>query len=83
MMQNSYDKNYATKSLKGILQHVEGITGVAMKNDIFQIECSRNMVTEISRTIIASGAGLYYLNQKEYGLDDIYYRYFEGGEGHE
>ena len=54
-----------------------------MKNDLFQIECSRDATSEIARMIVESGAGLNYLNKKEYGLDDIYYRYFEGGDYHE
>ncbi len=54
-----------------------------MKDDIFHIQCSRDTTSEIARAIVESGAGLSYLNKKEYGLDDIYYRYFEGGENHE
>jgi ABC-2 type transport system ATP-binding protein len=41
------------------------------------------MSPDIARAIIGSGADLNYLNKKEYGLNDIYYRYFEGGENHE
>ena len=56
---------------------------VRKENDLYQIECSVDLSAEIARTIIGSGAGLHYLNKKEYGLNDIYYRYFEGGEDHE
>jgi ABC-2 type transport system ATP-binding protein len=76
-------EKYTTEWLKGVLQNTRGIIDVKIKNDLFQIECSHDATTEISRTIVESGAGLYYLNKKEYGLDDIYYRYFEGDEGHE
>lgn len=68
-----------TAWLKNILQPVAGVSSVLRKDDIFQIECSGNLTTEIARRIIESGAGLHFLNRKEYGLDDIYYRYFEGG----
>jgi ABC-2 type transport system ATP-binding protein len=74
---------YTTELLLRLLKPVEGIISVSRKDDLFQIECSRDLTTDIARTIIESGAGLNYLNKKEYGLNDIYYRYFEGGEGHE
>jgi ABC-2 type transport system ATP-binding protein len=66
--------------LKGVLQTITGITEIKIYNDLFHIECSTDVSCEISRAIIQSGAGLFYLNKKEYGLDDIYHRYFEGGE---
>jgi ABC-2 type transport system ATP-binding protein len=71
------------KWLSGILNPIDGIQTISMKNELYQIECSRNCIAEIADAIVKSGAGLNYLNKKEYGLDDIYYRYFEGGEDHE
>lgn len=72
-----------TSWLKKILEPVSGVSSVIRKEEIFQIECSGNSVADIARQIIKSGAGLNFLNRKEYGLDDIYYRYFEGGANHE
>lgn len=66
-----------------LLTHIEGIIAVNIKNDLFQIECSHDLTSDIARAILESGADLSYLNRKEYGLNDIYYRYFEGGENHE
>jgi ABC-2 type transport system ATP-binding protein len=71
-------EEYTTAWLKKILQPVEGVIDVSGSNGIYQIGCSHDITTEIARAIIESGAGLTYLNRKEYGLDDIYYRYFEG-----
>jgi ABC-2 type transport system ATP-binding protein len=65
--------------LRSLLKNTEGIISVEKKNDLFQIECSRDLTTEISRAVIESGKGIYYLNKKEYGLNEIYCRYFEGG----
>ena len=76
---NKYTINWLTN----ILQPVEGIIAINLDNDVFQIECSGDITSDIARLIVKSGAGLNYLNKKEYGLDDIYYRYFEGGEDHE
>jgi ABC-2 type transport system ATP-binding protein len=65
------------------LQRIEGVINININNDIYQFECSHDKSTEIASAIVESGAGLRYLNKKEFGLNDIYYRYFEGGESHE
>ncbi len=75
------------KKLKNILinslKNLEGVTGITSTNDTFKIECSVDLTADIARVIVESGTGLIYLNKKEYGLDDIYYQYFERGEDHE
>jgi ABC-2 type transport system ATP-binding protein len=76
-------KLYTGEWLSGILGKIDGIKRIILKNGIFRIECSGDLTSDIARAIVGSGAGLNYLNKKEYGLDDIYYRYFEGGEDHE
>ena len=65
--------------LKKSLQRMEGVLNVKEHRGKLLIECSRDVTSDISKAILRSGAGLVYLNKKEYGLDDIYYRYFEGG----
>ncbi|GMK37240.1 ABC transporter ATP-binding protein [Paenibacillus sp. CCS19] len=42
--------------------------------------CSRDLSSEVALAIIQSGARLKTISRKQYGLDDIYHRYFEGGE---
>ena len=79
----SPENKYTTDWMSGILKNIDGVMAVKMKDDVFHIESSRDSSSEIARAIIESGAGLNYLNKKEYGLDDIYYRYFEGGGDHE
>ncbi len=69
--------------LRKLLKDIEGITAVKKFKELFQIECLRDATAEIANTIVRSGVGLNYLNKKEYGLDEIYYRYFEGGDDHE
>jgi ABC-2 type transport system ATP-binding protein len=68
--------------LNRLLKPVDGIKSVSIVKDLFYIECSRDLSSEIARAVVESGADLKSLNRKEYGLDDIYYRYFEGGENH-
>jgi ABC-2 type transport system ATP-binding protein len=77
------DKKYTTDWLSKVLQSIGGITAINQNKEVFQIECQHDATSDIARAIVKSGAGLNYLNKKEYGLDDIYYRYFEGGEDHE
>jgi ABC-2 type transport system ATP-binding protein len=74
---------YQTEWMKGVLRPVEGVGSVSRVGEVFRIECSTNIVADIASAIVKSGVGLNYLNRKEYGLDDIYYRYFEGGPNHE
>jgi ABC-2 type transport system ATP-binding protein len=76
-------KSYTADWLTEILRHIDGILAVNLKNELFHIECSRDLTSDIARAIVGSGAALTHLNIKKYGLDDIYFRYFEGGEHHE
>lgn len=70
-------------NLKKALENIEGVMKVELKENKFTIGCSRDATNDIARIIIESGAGLSFLNKREYGLDDIYNRYFEGGGNHE
>ncbi|MEI6143443.1 MAG: ABC transporter ATP-binding protein [Mariniphaga sp.] len=82
-LQANSELRYSTGWLRQLLQKIDGIVDVEMNKDIFQIACSHDSTSEIAKAIVEAGEGLIYLNKKEYGLDDIYYRYFEGGDGHE
>jgi ABC-2 type transport system ATP-binding protein len=68
-----------TERLTEVFKGIDGVISVKKKNNIFHIECSRDLTPVIARAVTESSAELNYLNKKEYGLDDIYYRYFEGG----
>lgn len=74
--------NYTVEWMKHVLQPIEGIKTITLNNDVFQIESSRDATADIARAIVESGVTMNYLNKKEYGLDEIYYQYFEGGENH-
>ena len=66
--------------LPDILKSIGGVMSVEMVNDALLIGCSRDVTHDIAKAIVESGAGLNYLYKKEYGLNDIYNSYFEGGE---
>jgi ABC-2 type transport system ATP-binding protein len=65
------------------IRKIDGIVGISFKDNVFKIECNRDTSREIVKLIIESGAGLDHLAKNDFGLDDIYYQYFEGGEDHE
>jgi ABC-2 type transport system ATP-binding protein len=71
------DEIHSIEWLKKVLKSIEGIASITRNNIVFQIQCSNDSTALIARAIIESGAGLNHLSRKEYGLDDIYYRYFE------
>ena len=77
------DKRITDIRLKEIFRTNEAVKEIHLKNGVFEIECKKDLSSEIAKTIVESGLGLSYLNRKEYGLDDIYNRYFEGGANHE
>lgn len=66
--------------LKQLLLKIEGIVEIKEKDNHFLVECSHDATSEIAGVVLNSGAKLSFLNKKEYGLNDIYYRYFEGGD---
>ncbi|MEI7421082.1 MAG: ABC transporter ATP-binding protein [Prolixibacteraceae bacterium] len=67
------------KQLKELLLKMEGIVEIKEKDHHLLVECAHDATSEIAEIIIKSGARLNFLNKKEYGLNDIYYQYFEGG----
>jgi len=67
--------------LRDKIAALEGVTRVTVNPDnerLWQIGCSADIAPDIVRTIVESGASLHHLTKREYGLDEIYHRYFEG-----
>jgi ABC-2 type transport system ATP-binding protein len=64
------------------LKNLSGIKDVNIENNMYKIYASRDATAEIARLITKKGAELNHLHKKEYGLDDIYYRYFEENHAH-
>lgn len=75
--------NSLTNILVNSLEAVDGVINVEPVDNVLHIGCTRDVTEEIVRTIAGSGTGITFLNKKEYGLNDIYNRYFEGVEVHE
>ncbi len=65
--------------LQEALGNIEGVNTIRLDNDRLRIGCKHDVTPVIAETIVKSGVSLTFLQKKEYGLDDIYNRYFEGG----
>jgi len=74
---------FSVEEMKSILKDIDGIEKITLGKDIFSIECTHDVSGQIARAVLEAGAELRMLNSKEFGLDEIYYRYFEGGVDHE
>ncbi|WP_019122000.1 ABC transporter ATP-binding protein [Brevibacillus massiliensis] len=62
------------------LSQLDGVIGVSRRDDSrLHIACSEDISAAIAQTVVAEGESLLSLTQKQYGLDEIYHRYFAGG----
>lgn len=55
------------------------IDAAGLKSTRAQVICESDLTADLARLIVQSGASLLAIKRKVYGLDDIYHRYFEGG----
>jgi ABC-2 type transport system ATP-binding protein len=68
------------EQLQEAIGAIEGVSTVRREGNVFRVGCLHDVTPVIAALVVQSGAGLTFLQKKEYGLDDIYNRYFEGGE---
>jgi ABC-2 type transport system ATP-binding protein len=64
------------------IQDIEGVHSVHLNGKQLSIGCSKDLSPDIARIAVQAGANIMQLTKKEYGLDEIYHRYFEGGRSH-
>lgn len=63
------------------LKGLDGVESLQMSEDNkYLLNCTKDITAEIADLIVSSGLRLTHLAKKEYGLDDIYNLYFEGGK---
>lgn len=65
------------EDLIGRLERNEQVMRVGQENGALHITTSADITSRVAEMIIESGAGLEALTKKQYGLDEIYHRYFE------
>lgn len=66
--------------LREQLENIEEVETFDFQSGVIRVGCTRDVSAEMARKIIEQGFDLYRLSKKEYGLDEIYHRYFEGGK---
>ncbi|MFD2761722.1 ABC transporter ATP-binding protein [Lentibacillus juripiscarius] len=62
---------------------IDGVNKVENERTHLDIYCSKDVTPAISQAVVESGSSLRGLNNINFGLDEIYHRYFEGRELHE
>lgn len=63
---------------------IENVTNInQVSNRLLEITCEQQITATIAEKIIGHGNRLHYIREKDYGLDEIYHRYFKGEVTHE
>ncbi|KAF0996050.1 ABC transporter ATP-binding protein [Geobacillus sp. TFV-3] len=65
-------------SLQFKIEAIPGVNKVEQTENGWDVYCQTDVSADISKTIIESGASLFHLSRRNFGLDEIYHRYFEG-----
>ncbi len=64
-------------NLKHSIEGIEGVLNTELKGDTLRVGCTNDLSKEIITAILGSGSAITFLRKKEYGLNDIYDRFFE------
>lgn len=59
------------------LESTEHIRRVTAEDATLNLQCSRDITPEVVRLLVEKGLGVTGVHRKQYGLDEIYQRYFE------
>ena len=62
-----------------LLQQVNGVQRIEKhSDDRLDIYCNNNLTNDLARFFINNDRTIQYISEKNYGLDELYHRYFEG-----
>jgi ABC-2 type transport system ATP-binding protein len=65
-----------TPELVDSIKHIGGVTGVEKSADMVLVDCDRDVRPQIAKTVVESGASLLHIRMRDYGLEEIYMKYF-------
>jgi len=65
-----------TSKLMKSIKNIKGVANVESSGDVLLISCDADLRPQIARTIVDSDSLLVQMKIEEYGLDDIYMKYF-------
>ncbi|UPK72239.1 ABC transporter ATP-binding protein [Chitinophaga filiformis] len=67
----------ATADWEPMLLQMEAVKKVTVSGASVEVSCAENITPELVRFFVAKGADIMGVYQKEYGLEEIYQRYFD------
>jgi len=67
-----------TPDLLKALRQLEGVSEVDSSGNLLRLRCSRDLRAEVSRAVMESGSELLELRGRDYTLEEIYLKYFQG-----
>ena len=67
-----------TPDLLKALRQLEGVSEVDSSGSLLRLRCSRDLRAEVSRVVMESGSELLELRGRDYTLEEIYLKYFQG-----
>ncbi len=62
------------------LRKLEGVRNVTMQENGIEVSCSEDVTPDIVRLLVQQGLNITGVHKKEFGLDEIYHRYFENNQ---
>ncbi|MCO5239648.1 MAG: ABC transporter ATP-binding protein [Chitinophagaceae bacterium] len=64
------------------LMKLPGVRNVTLQENGIDISCAENITPDIVRFLVHQGLDITSVHKKEFGLDEIYHRYFENNQKH-
>lgn len=65
------------------LRSIEGVSNINQAQSHLEIYSNRDVTASVSKAIVESGSSLEHISRNDFGLDEIYHRYFEGRDPYE
>lgn len=65
------------------LNQIDGVIKITQEANALVIESKIDITAKVAQAVIETEGALEYVNKRDYGLDEIYHQYFEGGEARE
>ena len=65
-----------TSKLISSIQNINGVTNVEGTDNLLLISCGEDLRPQVARTVVDSGSLLVQMKIEEYGLEEIYMKYF-------
>lgn len=70
-----------TETLSESLSQFEDIQSIDIENSQrFTLYCRKDITSKVAKWLIENNLSIEFIHKQNYGLDEIYHRYFEGGD---